>query len=60
LEGNTLLGHLVIDREILPNPSMASKNTVAYPGVWNLCQLSENDFELQKDKKSQKDLQAIV
>lgn len=39
---------------------MVSKNTVAYPGVWNLCQLSENDFQIQKDKKSKKDLSAIV
>lgn len=47
----TLLGHLDVEREIIPNPSMFSKNTVADQGVWNFCNLSKDDFCLKIDNQ---------
>jgi hypothetical protein len=45
----TLLGHLDVERELIPNPSMYSKNRVADQQGWYFCNLSKDDFVLKID-----------
>ena len=56
----TLLGHLRVEREIMPNPSMSYKNTVADKGSWNLCNLSHNDFSRKINHQHQNQMAKVM
>jgi hypothetical protein len=56
----TLLGHLDVEREIVPNPSMFSKNRVADKLKWNFCNLSKDDFVLRIDEQHKLSLQRAI
>jgi hypothetical protein len=39
---------------------MSAKNVVADNGVWNLCNLSKNEFEIKIDNKHLNQLQKVI